>query len=102
MNKGYLIAHVTVSNAVAYAEYAKAAGEAMQAFSPKVLPGPGSMKTLRENPTKGMLSSSLLLLLRPNVFMRVLNIRQPEPYVQGLRPGLLCWLKVQLNFRRNA
>lgn len=37
MNKGYLIAHVTVSDPVAYADYARAAGEAMQAFNPKIV-----------------------------------------------------------------
>ncbi len=46
MNKGYLIAHVTVSDAVAYAEYAKAAGEAMQAFSPKVIAWSGQYENL--------------------------------------------------------
>ncbi len=46
MNKGYLIAHVTVSDAVAYAEYARAAGEAMQAFSPKVIAWSGQYENL--------------------------------------------------------
>lgn len=102
MNKGYLIAHVTVSNAVAYAEYAKAAGEAMQAFSPKVIAWSGQYENLEGESHERHVVFEFASLLRPNVFMRVLNIRQPEPYVQGLRPGLLCWLKVQLNFRRNA
>lgn len=37
MNKGYLIAHVTVSDPAAYAEYARAAGEVIKAFNPKII-----------------------------------------------------------------
>ncbi len=39
MPKGYLIAHVSISDAHAYAIYAKAAGDAMRPFSPKVIAG---------------------------------------------------------------
>ncbi|WP_318392535.1 DUF1330 domain-containing protein [Enterobacter sp.] len=46
MNKGYLIAHVTVSDPVAYAEYAQAAGEAMQDFSPKIVAWSGQYENL--------------------------------------------------------
>jgi len=46
MNKGYLIAHVTVSDTVAYAEYARAAGAAMQEFSPKVIAWSGQYENL--------------------------------------------------------
>ncbi|MBS7415751.1 DUF1330 domain-containing protein [Pseudomonas syringae] len=37
MPKGYLIGHVSISDATAYAVYAKAAGEAMQPFNPKII-----------------------------------------------------------------
>jgi uncharacterized protein (DUF1330 family) len=46
MNKGYLIAHVTVSDPTAYAEYARAAGEAMQAFHPKIVAWSGQYENL--------------------------------------------------------
>ncbi|MGK9471228.1 DUF1330 domain-containing protein [Pantoea agglomerans] len=46
MNKGYLIAHVTVSDPVAYADYARAAGEAMQAFNPKIVAWSGQYENL--------------------------------------------------------
>ncbi|PLR35523.1 DUF1330 domain-containing protein [Chimaeribacter coloradensis] len=46
MNKGYLIAHVTVSDPVAYSEYARAAGEAMQKFNPKVIAWSGQYENL--------------------------------------------------------
>lgn len=46
MNKGYLIAHVTVSDPVTYSEYAKAAGKAMQAFNPKVIAWSGQYENL--------------------------------------------------------
>ncbi|UHM90523.1 DUF1330 domain-containing protein [Rahnella victoriana] len=46
MKKGYLIAHVNVTDAVAYAEYAKAAGEAMQEFSPELIAGTGQSENL--------------------------------------------------------
>lgn len=46
MNKDYLIAHLTVSDAVAYAEYAKTAREAMQAFNPKVIAWSGQYENL--------------------------------------------------------
>lgn len=46
MNKGYLIAHVTVSDPVAYAEYARAAGEVMKAFNPKIIVWSGQYKNL--------------------------------------------------------
>lgn len=37
MPKGYLIGHVTISDATAYADYARAAGEAMRPFNPRVI-----------------------------------------------------------------
>jgi uncharacterized protein (DUF1330 family) len=37
MPKGYLIGHVSISDATAYAAYAKAAGEAMRPFNPKII-----------------------------------------------------------------
>ncbi|RON51787.1 DUF1330 domain-containing protein [Pseudomonas frederiksbergensis] len=37
MPKGYLIGHVSISDATAYATYAKAAGDAMLPFNPKVI-----------------------------------------------------------------
>ncbi|WP_312044427.1 DUF1330 domain-containing protein [Erwinia sp.] len=46
MNKGYLIAHVTVSDPVAYSNYARAAGEAMQAFKPKIIAWSGQYENL--------------------------------------------------------
>ncbi|MFW0700032.1 DUF1330 domain-containing protein [Pantoea sp. R13S299] len=46
MNKGYLIAHVTVSDPAAYAEYARAAGEAMQEFNPTLVAGSGQYENL--------------------------------------------------------
>ncbi len=46
MKKGYLIAHVTVSDAVAYAEYARAASEAMQEFNPKIIAWSGEYENL--------------------------------------------------------
>jgi len=46
MNKSYLIAHVTVSDRVAYSEYARAAGEAMQAFNPKIIAWSGQYENL--------------------------------------------------------
>lgn len=39
MPKGYLIGHVTISDATAYAHYARAAGDAMRPFNPKVIAG---------------------------------------------------------------
>lgn len=39
MPKGYLIGHVSILDATAYAAYAKAAGEAMRPFNPKVIAG---------------------------------------------------------------
>ncbi|QOV65682.1 MULTISPECIES: DUF1330 domain-containing protein [Kosakonia] len=46
MNKGYLIAHVTVSDPVAYAEYARAAAAAMQNFDPKIIAWSGQYENL--------------------------------------------------------
>ncbi|MGY5956450.1 DUF1330 domain-containing protein [Kosakonia sp. BK9b] len=46
MNKGYLIAHVTVTDPVAYAEYAKAAGEVMKNFNPKIIAWSGQYENL--------------------------------------------------------
>lgn len=46
MNKGYLIAHVTVTDPVAYAEYASAAGKAMQDFNPKIIAWSGQYENL--------------------------------------------------------
>ena len=46
MNKGYLIAHVTVSNPDAWAEYARAAGQAMQDFNPKIIAWSGQYENL--------------------------------------------------------
>lgn len=39
MPKGYLIAHVSISDAAAYAVYAQAAGEAMRPFNAKLIAG---------------------------------------------------------------
>jgi len=44
--KGYLIAHVTVSDAAAYAEYASAAGEAMREFGPEIVAWSGQFENL--------------------------------------------------------
>ncbi|SDD61042.1 DUF1330 domain-containing protein [Paraburkholderia lycopersici] len=46
MPKGYLIAHVSISDATAYAAYAKAAGDAMKNFSPKVIASSGQYENL--------------------------------------------------------
>ena len=46
MPKAYLIAHVSVSDATAYAAYAEAAGDAMKKFSPKVIAGWGAYENL--------------------------------------------------------
>jgi uncharacterized protein (DUF1330 family) len=37
MPKGYLIGHVSITDAAAYADYVKAAGEAMRPFNPTVV-----------------------------------------------------------------
>jgi uncharacterized protein (DUF1330 family) len=39
MPKGYLIGHVSISDAAAYATYVKAASAAMHPFSPKMIAG---------------------------------------------------------------
>lgn len=44
--KGYLIAHVTVSDAAAYAEYARAASEALRAFDPEIVAWSGQYENL--------------------------------------------------------
>ncbi|WP_136066898.1 DUF1330 domain-containing protein [Modicisalibacter radicis] len=46
MPKGYLIAHVSISDATAYAAYAKAAGDAMKNFSPKLIASSGRYENL--------------------------------------------------------
>lgn len=46
MPKGYLVAHVSVSDPTAYAAYAKAAGDAIKAFGPKVIAGWGQYENL--------------------------------------------------------
>lgn len=46
MNKGYLIAHVTVSDPAAFSAYARAAGEAMQDFNPKIVAWSGQYENL--------------------------------------------------------
>ena len=46
MNKGYLIGHVTVKDPDAYAEYARAAGEAMQSYAPKIIAWSGQYENL--------------------------------------------------------
>jgi len=46
MPKGYLIAHVSISDAAAYATYAAAAGEAMKPFNPKVIAWSGRYENL--------------------------------------------------------
>lgn len=46
MKKGYLIGHVTVKDPDAYAEYARAAGEAMQPFAPKIIAWSGQYENL--------------------------------------------------------
>lgn len=49
MPKGYLIGHVSISDATAYAAYAKAAGDAMRPFNPKVIAG-GQYENLEGEP----------------------------------------------------
>ncbi|AXF26159.1 DUF1330 domain-containing protein [Burkholderia pyrrocinia] len=46
MPKAYLIAHVSISDATAYAAYAKAAGDAMINFSPKIIALSGQHENL--------------------------------------------------------
>ncbi|MFM0569686.1 DUF1330 domain-containing protein [Paraburkholderia caledonica] len=46
MPKGYLIAHVTISDGTAYAAYAQAAGEAMKNFNPRVIASSGQYENL--------------------------------------------------------
>ncbi|MGC6387468.1 DUF1330 domain-containing protein [Ewingella sp. S1.OA.A_B6] len=46
MPKGYLIAHVSISDDTAYAEYAKAAGNAMKKFNPKIIAWSGQYENL--------------------------------------------------------
>ncbi|MEY8713581.1 hypothetical protein A9B99_04530 [Mangrovibacter phragmitis] len=46
MPKGYLIAHVTISDPQAYEEYAKAAGQAMKDFNPKIIAWSGQYQNL--------------------------------------------------------
>jgi len=41
MPKGYLIAHLSISDPAAYAAYTKAAGEAMASFNPKLIASSG-------------------------------------------------------------
>jgi uncharacterized protein (DUF1330 family) len=44
--KGYLIAHITVSDPAAYAEYVKAAGDALKAFGASALVDPNSAQIM--------------------------------------------------------
>ncbi|SIO92762.1 DUF1330 domain-containing protein [Vibrio spartinae] len=46
MPKGYLIAHLTVINADLYAEYGKAAEEAVKPFNPKIVAWTGQYENL--------------------------------------------------------
>ncbi|MGI4861717.1 MAG: DUF1330 domain-containing protein [Janthinobacterium lividum] len=46
MPKGYLIAHVSITDPAAYAVYEAAAVEAMKDFSPKVIAGSGQYENL--------------------------------------------------------
>ncbi|WP_426346007.1 DUF1330 domain-containing protein [Cronobacter universalis] len=46
MKKGYLVAHVTITDPAAYAEYAEAAGQAMQPFNPKIVAWSGQYENL--------------------------------------------------------
>lgn len=46
MKKGYLIAHVTVTDPATYSEYAHAAGKAMQGFNPKIIAWSGQYENL--------------------------------------------------------
>jgi uncharacterized protein (DUF1330 family) len=46
MPKGYLIAHVSIFDADAYAAYATAAGDAMKEFNPKVIAWSGLYENL--------------------------------------------------------
>ncbi|MDT3606051.1 DUF1330 domain-containing protein [Cronobacter dublinensis] len=46
MNKGYLVAHVTITYPAAYAHYADAAAKAMQEFNPTVVAWSGQYENL--------------------------------------------------------
>ncbi|ELY4670931.1 DUF1330 domain-containing protein [Cronobacter muytjensii] len=46
MNKGYLVAHVTINDPAAYAKYAEAAASAMQEFSPHIVAWSGQYENL--------------------------------------------------------
>lgn len=46
MPKGYLIAHVSISDSTAYTAYAEAAAGAMREFSPKVIASSGQYANL--------------------------------------------------------
>ncbi|MDH4574370.1 DUF1330 domain-containing protein [Salinicola acroporae] len=46
MPKGYLIGHVSITDATVYAAYAKAADDAMKSFSPKVIAASGLYENL--------------------------------------------------------
>ncbi|WP_250470027.1 DUF1330 domain-containing protein [Caballeronia sp. GAFFF2] len=46
MPKGFLIVHLSISDAHAYAIYAEAAGDAMKSFSPKVIASSGRYENL--------------------------------------------------------
>lgn len=46
MQKGYLIAHVSISDADAYAAYAAAAGDAMKKFNPRIVAWSGQYENL--------------------------------------------------------
>lgn len=93
MNKGYLIAHVTVTDPAAYAEYANAAGEALQGFNPGSSSGQGNMKISKGRRMNAMSFLSLIRMLRPNVFITVPGTWPPESCARGRQPGHLLWLK---------
>lgn len=46
MPKGYLIAHVSISDPDAYAAYASAAGDAMKEFNPRIIAWSGLYENL--------------------------------------------------------
>ncbi|EGT4370430.1 DUF1330 domain-containing protein [Cronobacter malonaticus] len=46
MKKGYLVAHVTITDPATYAEYAEAAAQAMQPFNPKIVAWSGQYENL--------------------------------------------------------
>lgn len=85
MNKGYLIAHVTVSDPAAYSAYARAAGEAMQDFNPKIVAWSGQYENLEGETHERHVVFEFASFDEAKRFMRVQNTRPRNYYVRARR-----------------